>query len=173
MEQNTLSYSQNVEIIKDLFVNRLREDGDQLTYDDIRRMTGIEIRHRLNPNGYQASLKAREMCESLPVPFSVEVIRGKGVQRVRIGKSGHAKPNSWLGQIRRKSTRSITLTSKALPHAQDDAEALAIRTQSLIHSDVLSRTHSDAYRAKYTHLSNGEVPQRPPVSLRDLLRKVT
>jgi hypothetical protein len=153
------------------FQEKLISDGDILTYVDILRDTGIDIRAQSNIKGYQISVKAREYCTKLPDPFMVEVLPGEGVTRVRIGRGSHLKSLDYIGRIRRISRKAIYLNNIGLRHAEDDEEAVSIRSQNVIHSGILSRCHAEEYRSQYAVISNGVQPTRVFMGLRDVLRK--
>lgn len=169
--KNSLDRTRDYNILEAYFRNTFTQDGHFETYQAIRQATGLDVRAKISQKNYDTFAKLRDNLRVDNNPLMLEVIRGEGVQRVRIGCGAHAKANDSIASIRRKSRRMVDLTIVGRLHAVDDEEAFQNQTMARIYGTVLSRTSRDAKNEVFSSVSNGYHPSRKFVSLRAILRE--
>lgn len=168
--KNSLDRTHNYQILENYFRLNFTQDDDFRTYAEIERACGIDIRAGFSQKNYNIFARLRDDLCLDSNPMMLEVIRGQGVQRIRIGSGAHAKADDGLAAIRRKSEKNISLVQQGRLHSIDDEEAHKNLTMGKIYAIFLSRTTRDAKNEMYSSVSNGYHPARPFVGLRNLLK---
>lgn len=163
--------SRTYKLLENYFRRTFASDGDFRDYEQILEQTGIDIRSGVSPKDYQTFAQVRDALRTDKSPLMLEVIRGEGVQRIRIGCGAHAKAEDAVSAIRRKSRKMVDLAVTGRIHAVDDEEAFSNQTMARVHSVILSRTTRDAKNEVYSAVSNSFHPTRKFVGLRSLLRE--
>ena len=169
--KNSLEKTHDYVILENYFRSTFTEDDHFEAYDTIFHATGIDIRGKVSPKNYDTFAKVRDDLRVGQEPLMLEVIRGKGVQRIRIGCGAHAKAEDAIASIRRKSRKMIDLAITGRLHALDDEEAFQNQTMARVCGIVLSRTSRDAKNEVFSSVSNGYHPPRKFVGLRSILRE--
>lgn len=169
--KNSLEKTRDYVILENYFRSTFTEDGHFEPYEAILHATGIDIRGGVSPKNYDTFAKLRDSLRVHQVPLMLEVIRGKGVQRIRIGCGAHAKAEDAIASIRRKSRKMIDLAITGRLHALDDAEVFQNQTMARVYGTLLSRTSRDAKNEVFSSVSNGYHPPRKFVGLRSILRE--
>lgn len=170
--KNAIIKSERYQRLESYFRDTFTTDGHFVSYDEVREQSGVEIRAGRSPRGYQAFAQVRDHLRISDDPLMLEVVRGEGVERIRIGEGAHGKCYDSLGQIRRKSAKMIELAQTGRIHSVDDEEAFKNSTMARICSIIHSRTLRESIKDEMILVSNGYTPTRPFVSLRQL-SKVT
>ena len=169
--KNSLEKTRDYVILEDYFRRTFTKDDHFEAYEAVLHATGIDIRGKVSPRGYDVFAKLRDDLRVSQEPLMLEVIRGKGVQRIRIGCGAHAKAEDAITSIRRKSRKMIDLAITGRLHALDDQEVFQNQAMVRIHGTLLSRTSRDAKNEVFSSVSNGYHPPRKFVGLRSILRE--
>ena len=166
--KNSIVNSEIYKRLENYFRENFTEDGYSASYEEIKEATGIDIRAGRNPRQYQIFACLRDNMRLEQDPLMLEVVRGQGIQRIRIGVGAHSKCYDDLGKIRRKSDKMMDLAQVGRLHSVDDEEAYQNQTMAKIYSHIKMRTLRESIRDEFVTTSNGFTPTRPFVSLRQI-----
>lgn len=166
--KNSIVNSRVYSVLEDYFRTTFTEDGHFETYDEIKRQTGVDIRATKSQRHYNIFAQLRDNLRLDDIPLMLEVRRGEGVERIRIGIGAYVKGYSDLDRIGRKSDKMLALAQVGRIHSVDDEEAFQNQTMARIYSHIKLRTLRQSVRDEFVVVSNGHTPTRPFVSLRDL-----
>ena len=169
--KESLERSETYVKLEEFFRTQFLKDGDFRTYAEIQRATGVDIRSSHSKINYQVFDRLRSHLRLSSDPLMLEVRRGEGVERIRIGIGAYSKGIDAIQSIRRRSQSMIDLAQNGRLHAIDDEESHKNQTVARIYSAFLARTSRDALNDEFSVVSNGAVPSRPFVSLRQILRR--